>query len=101
MAITFGGLDVRPDRLLWSPDHPNLIWVDITVEDPQEGWDDHVTTYFGMRSIAVRDGRILLNGELLFQRLVLDQGYWEESPADAAVRGSAGKRPGADPGHGL
>lgn len=79
MAVTFGGLDVRPDRLLWSPDHPNLIWVDITVKDPQEGWDDHVTTYFGMRSIAVRDGRILLNGELLFQRLVLDQGYWEES----------------------
>ncbi len=76
--FAFDGLGMRPEQLLWSVEHPNLIQADIITGESKES-QDHVSTYFGMRSIAVRDGRVLLNSEVLFQRLVLDQGYWEES----------------------
>lgn len=77
-VFAFDGVDVRPEQLLWSPKHPNLIQADIVIGAAQDA-QDRVSTYFGMRSIDVRNGHILLNGELLFQKLVLDQGYWEES----------------------
>ena len=32
-----------------------------------------------MREIRIQDGNILLNGMPLYQRLILDQGYWEDS----------------------
>jgi len=40
---------------------------------------DSVGSYFGMREISIQDGRVLLNGKPLYQRLVLDQGYWPQS----------------------
>src|SRR5699024_11110793 len=40
---------------------------------------DEVTSYFGMRKIEVKDGQILLNNRQLYQRLILDQGYWPDS----------------------
>lgn len=39
---------------------------------------DRVTSYFGLREIAVKDGKILLNNKPLYQKLVLDQGYFGE-----------------------
>ena len=68
--------DVRPYDLLWSPENPNLIDADITILTENA---DSVHAYFGMREISVSQGRIYLNGNLLYQRLVLDQGYWPES----------------------
>lgn len=51
---------------------------------------DRVETYFGLRKIEAKDGRVLLNGEPFVQRLVLDQGYWADglmtAPSDAALR---------------
>lgn len=40
---------------------------------------DKAASYFGMREISVSDGKILLNGKPLYQRLVLDQGYWQDT----------------------
>lgn len=40
---------------------------------------DNVGSYFGMRQIDVKDGSVLLNGKSLYQRLILDQGYWADS----------------------
>ncbi len=40
--------------------------------------DDEVKSYFGLRSVEMRDGRFLLNGKSVFQRLVLDQGYYHD-----------------------
>lgn len=37
---------------------------------------DEVTVPFGMRSIRIEGNQVLLNGKRLFQRLVLDQGYY-------------------------
>lgn len=61
----------------WSPDHPHLY--DIRFEllaDVQV--IDTVDSYFGMREIRIENGNILLNGAPLYQRLLLDQGYWED-----------------------
>ncbi len=69
----------------WSPDDPALYDVHIELDS-----GDDVTTYFGMRSVEVKDGYVLLNKQPLYQRLVLDQGYWPESlltpPSDEAIR---------------
>lgn len=40
--------------------------------------DDTVLSYFGMRSVSVEDGIMLLNGKKIFQRLVLDQGFYPD-----------------------
>ena len=39
--------------------------------------DDEVKSYFGLRSVEYKNGKFLLNGKSVFQRLVLDQGYYE------------------------
>lgn len=73
----------------WSPKSPALY--DVTVRLLSQGVAcDEVRTYFGMRKVAVCDGWVLLNNQPLYQRLVLDQGYWPESlitpPSDDAIR---------------
>ncbi len=40
--------------------------------------EDEVKSYFGMRSIAFDGYRFLLNGKSVYQRLVLDQGYYPD-----------------------
>lgn len=73
----------------WSPEHPNLYDVVMSLE--QEGRiTDRVSCYFGMRKIEVIDGQIWLNNKRLYQRLLLDQGYWKEglitAPDDLAYK---------------
>ncbi|MBC1474111.1 glycoside hydrolase family 2 [Listeria grandensis] len=63
---------------VWNTQTPNLY--DITFTLVQENTVvDSVASYFGMRKIAIEGDKILLNNEELYQRLILDQGYWEES----------------------
>lgn len=62
------------DELRWSPDRPTLVDAALTLDS-----GDTVTSYFGLRDVAVRDGRFLLNGQRLFLRMVLEQGYWPGS----------------------
>lgn len=38
--------------------------------------DDEVKSYFGLRTTEYKNGKFLLNGKSVFQRLVLDQGYY-------------------------
>jgi len=62
----------------WSPGNPNLY--DIQFELFQDGQSvDLVNSYFGMRKISIEGTKILLNNQELYQRLILDQGYWGES----------------------
>ncbi len=65
--------------LLWSVENPNLIAVDFTLY--AKGADvDRAHTRLGMRKIHINEkGNICLNNKPLYQRLILDQGYWEES----------------------
>lgn len=73
---------------LWSPDDPFLYNIRITLWDDQK-LVDTVESYAGLRSISIDGNNILLNGQPIFQRLILDQGYWPESlmtaPDDAAL----------------
>ena len=62
----------------WSPESPELYDVRIRIREGHEVLDD-VRSYFGMREIRIDEGNILLNGSPIYQRLILDQGYWKES----------------------
>lgn len=37
-----------------------------------------MTSYFGLRSIQLTDKKFLLNGKSVFQRLILDQGFYPD-----------------------
>lgn len=93
-VVTLPDYDIRRNELLWTPEEPNLIDVRVKVfsgdASGAEVCEDEVETYFGMRSIEYVNGRILLNGSVFYQRLILDQGYWPESiltpPSDEAIQ---------------
>ena len=82
----FGGLD---HVMLWTPDQPALYDTVVTLKQADRTMDQ-VQTYFGMRKIEVRNGRIYLNNCPIYLRMVLDQGYWQESlltpPSDEAIQ---------------
>ena len=61
---------------LWSPEKPNLYDLRLELRNGAGETLDTVHTYFGMRKVEVRDGRVYLNGVPYYQRLVLDQGYF-------------------------
>ena len=67
--------DYIDEEHYWSVENPSLYDVEITLCD--EMIFDHVITYFGFRKIHKDEkGNIYLNNRLLYQRLVLDQGYF-------------------------
>ncbi|WHY73807.1 glycoside hydrolase family 2 protein [Fictibacillus enclensis] len=72
----------------WSPEHPHLYDVEFTLFDGDRELD-RVQSYFGMRKISIQNGNILLNNVPIYQKLLLDQGYWEEShltpPSEEAI----------------
>lgn len=77
------------DIFPWEPGHPTLYDLTLTL-NTAAGTPDVVQSYFGLRSVALSERAILLNGRPLFQRLVLDQGYYPEgiytAPSDEALR---------------
>ena len=86
-VIAFPDMDLRRGELLWAPETPNLIDVEIHVQsDGCAAAQDVVLTYFGMREINAFNGKLMLNGSFYYQRLILDQGYWPDTlltPPDA------------------
>lgn len=66
------------EDLAWTPENPRLFDAKITVYG-ENGITDRVDTYFGMRKVSIENGRFLLNNREYYQKLVLDQGYWEQS----------------------
>ena len=83
-------LSAWPAAALWSPEEPNLYDLKLELLDESGVVLDTVESYFGMRKMETRDGRIFLNGRPLYQRLVLDQGYFPEgiltAPTDDDLR---------------
>ena len=62
----------------WSPEDPSLY--DVTFQVVKDGEVvDTIGSYFAMREIRIDGPNILLNGRQLYQRLILDQGYWKDS----------------------
>ena len=80
--------DLDPVKV-WAPGCPNLYDLKVRLLKNGEAVDS-VDTYFGMRKVERRDGRIYLNNSPLYQKLILDQGYWPDSnitpPSDEAIK---------------
>lgn len=76
--------DVRP----WSIETPFLY--DILLEVLRNGEVlDEVKTYCGLRSVSIDGQAVLINGKTVFQRLVLDQGFYPDgiwtAPSEEAL----------------
>jgi hypothetical protein len=81
---------VPEDRVaLWGPGAPHLYGVLVEIRDGEGEVVDSVRSYAGLRSVSIDGQALRINGEAVFQRLVLDQGYWPESlmtaPSDDAL----------------
>ncbi len=83
------------DAKLWTPDSPTLYDVTVQLLADDGNTLDSVTSYVGMRSIAVGKDehgvpRPMLNGKPIMLPGALDQGYWPDgvytAPTDAALQ---------------
>jgi hypothetical protein len=90
IALSDPGVDDYRNELLWSPESPTLIDVDIQLWGERGELLDQVQSYTALRSIATQRDRIVLNNRPYRLRFVLDQGYWPEGgptpPDDNALR---------------
>jgi len=81
--------DENNELKLWYPDSPNLYDLKLTLFRDNEVVDQ-LSSYFGMRKISIEADQILLNNQPLYQKLILDQGYWPDSlvtpPSDQAIK---------------
>lgn len=73
----------------WSIDDPHLYDVQIELLDPAGKTVDRVKSYAGLRSVVIDGKAVKLNGKIVFQRLVLDQGFYPDgiltAPTDQAL----------------
>ena len=77
-------------RRLWSPEDPHLYEIELELVDAVTGKVvDAAQSYAGLRSVCIDGFAVKLNGKPVFQRLVLDQGYYADgiltAPTDAAL----------------
>ncbi|MDD4124586.1 MAG: glycoside hydrolase family 2 TIM barrel-domain containing protein [Eubacteriales bacterium] len=72
------------DIHLWDIGQGNLYDLTLTYGD------DRVYSYFGLRSVSLENGDLLLNGRKVFGRWVLDQGFYPDgiytAPDDDALK---------------
>ncbi|HEX7010857.1 MAG TPA: glycoside hydrolase family 2 TIM barrel-domain containing protein, partial [Phycisphaeraceae bacterium] len=76
-------------RRPWSIHDPHLYRLAIELLDESGNTLDRLASYAGLRSITIDDKAVCLNGQPIFQRLVLDQGYYPDglmtAPSDEAL----------------
>ena len=89
IGLSDPGIDDSRNELLWCPERPTLLDAKITLRRGDVVLDE-ITSYTAMRSVAISRDRFMLNGRPYHLRLVLDQGYWDDSlmtaPSDDALR---------------
>ena len=77
---------VRP----WSIEDPFLYGLTLELLDADGKTADTLDSYAGLRSVAIDGLAVKLNGKPVFQRLVLDQGYYADgiltAPTDEALK---------------
>jgi beta-galactosidase/beta-glucuronidase len=89
IALSDPGIDDSRNALLWSPERPTLL--DVELRLLQRGQViDIVRSYTALRAFQINRDRLMLNGRPYPLRLVLDQGYWPDTlmtaPSDDALR---------------
>lgn len=74
----------------WSPEDPHLYSLSLELIDGEGAVVDQARSYAGLRSVAIEGRAVRLNGRPVFQRLVLDQGYYPDgiltAPDDDSLR---------------
>jgi hypothetical protein len=74
---------------LWEPGAPFLYDLKFTLASGKEKIDQ-LQSYFGLRKIAIDGRKVLINGKPVFQRLILDQGFYPDglwtAPSDEALK---------------
>ena len=77
------------EKKLWEPGAPFLYDLKLTLLSGTEKLDE-LKSYFGLRKITIEGRKILINGKPVFQRLILDQGFYPEglwtAPTDEALK---------------
>jgi beta-galactosidase/beta-glucuronidase len=84
-------LKIPADRQrLWSTSDPHLYDITIELLDARGRVLDKAESYAGLRSVSIDGQAIKINGETVFQRLVLDQGFYRDgimtAPTDEALK---------------
>ncbi|MEV1011437.1 sugar-binding domain-containing protein, partial [Streptomyces sp. NPDC049881] len=76
-------------RREWSPEDPHLYGLRLALLDAEGTELDAVDSYAGLRAVGIRGKAVTLNGRAVFQRLVLDQGWYPDglmtAPSDEAL----------------
>ncbi len=76
--------EIKLDEIhLWEVGNGRLYDLELTFGE------DKVKSYFGLRNVKIDDYKFLINGKSVFQRLVLDQGFYPDgiytAPSDEAL----------------
>lgn len=73
----------------WQPGDPHLYDLEIELLDASGAVIDQAASYAGLRSVTLDGMAVKINGQVIFQRLVLDQGYYPDgimtAPSDDAL----------------
>jgi beta-galactosidase/beta-glucuronidase len=81
-------LNLRRKRV-WEPGAPFLYDLKFTLVRGRETVDE-MSSYFGLRSVSIQGRSILINGRRVFQRLILDQGFYPDgewtAPTDEELK---------------
>jgi beta-galactosidase/beta-glucuronidase len=85
-AVAYGNISATlklTELHLWEIGEGNLYDLELTFED------DSVKSYFGLRELKMEGMKFILNGKSVFQRLILDQGFYPDgiytAPTEAAL----------------
>ena len=76
-------------KKLWEPGSPFLYDLKFTLMRNGKKVDE-VASYFGLRKVSIEGRAILINGKRVFQRLILDQGFYPDgiwtAPTDGELK---------------
>jgi beta-galactosidase/beta-glucuronidase len=83
------GIDDARDGWLWTPEHPHLLELQVTLSFSDEVIDV-VRSHTALRTVEATADGFVLNGRPYRLRLALDQGYWPDghltAPSSEALR---------------
>ncbi len=75
---------------LWHPGSPQLYDLRLTLSAADGAAVDGLDSYFGMRTVTIEGRALLINKQPVFQRTVLDQGFYPDgvwtAPNDEALK---------------
>lgn len=77
------------EKHLWSIENPFLYDLKLSLVKGNKTIDQ-IDSYFGLRSVSIKGAAILINGKPVFQRTVLDQGFYPDgiwtAPSEEALK---------------